>query len=86
MLGRDKGDGSLQASLQLVQELGLEGLVTIPGGVDPRDVPLYLDENDIFLNTSTIDNAPVSLIEAMASGLAVVSTNVGGIPDLVRDG
>lgn len=41
---------------------------------------------DIFLNTSQVDNAPFSLIEALSLGLFVVSTNVGGIPYLVRDG
>ncbi|MBZ9729768.1 glycosyltransferase family 4 protein [Salegentibacter sp. JZCK2] len=39
---------------------------------------------DIFLNTTNVDNTPVSLIEAMALGLPVVSTNVGGIPYLLQ--
>jgi glycosyltransferase involved in cell wall biosynthesis len=38
----------------------------------------------MFLNTSTIDNAPVSVLEAMACGLDVISTNVGGIPFLLQ--
>ncbi len=41
---------------------------------------------DIFINTSKVDNAPYSLVEAMALGLFVVSTNVGGIPYLAEDG
>ena len=40
---------------------------------------------DFFLNTSTIDNTPLSVIEAMALGLAVVSTNVGGLPYLIEN-
>jgi L-malate glycosyltransferase len=40
---------------------------------------------DIFLNTTSVDNTPVSLLEAMALGLPVVSTNVGGIPYLIDD-
>jgi L-malate glycosyltransferase len=40
---------------------------------------------DIFINTTHFDNTPVSLIEALALGLPVVSTNVGGIPFLVKD-
>jgi glycosyltransferase involved in cell wall biosynthesis len=40
---------------------------------------------DIFINTTHFDNTPVSLIEALALGLPVVSTNVGGIPYLVKD-
>src|SRR5690606_185979 len=41
---------------------------------------------DIFINSSDIDNTPVSVIEAMTLGLPVVSTNVGGIPFLIEDG
>ena len=43
-------------------------------------------QHDVFLNTTNIDNAPVSVIEAMACGLPVVSTNVGGIPYLLEHG
>jgi glycosyltransferase involved in cell wall biosynthesis len=50
------------------------------------DIPGWLDTADIFLNTTNIDNTPVSLIEAMAAGLCIVSTNVGGIPYLLEDG
>jgi phenylacetate-CoA ligase len=38
------------------------------------------------LNPSLVDNMPISILEALASGVPVVSTNVGGIPDLVHDG
>ncbi|WP_299768873.1 glycosyltransferase family 4 protein [uncultured Dokdonia sp.] len=41
--------------------------------------------HDIFINTTNFDNTPVSIIEAMALGLPVVSTNVGGIPFLIKD-
>lgn len=47
---------------------------------------LPLDQFDAFLNTSQWDGMPNVLLEAMASGLPVVSSNVGGIPELVRDG
>ena len=40
---------------------------------------------DIFLNTTNVDNTPVSLIEAMALGCPIISTNVGGIPYLIKD-
>jgi glycosyltransferase involved in cell wall biosynthesis len=42
-------------------------------------------ESDIFLNTTNVDNTPVTVVEALASGLCVVTTSVGGIPYLVED-
>ncbi len=42
-------------------------------------------EGDIFLNTTNVDNAPVTVVEAMACGLCIVSTDAGGVPDLVED-
>jgi glycosyltransferase involved in cell wall biosynthesis len=44
------------------------------------------DAADIFLNGSEIDSMPISILEAMASGLAVVTTDAGGIPWIVADG
>ena len=59
--------------------------VTFPGRLDKKTWIELSAEYDIFLNTTNIDNTPVSLIEAMALGIPVVSTNVGGIPYLVSD-
>jgi len=86
MVGRDKGDGSYQATRELAESLGVAGRMEFPGGVLKAEVPHWLDRYDIFLNTTNIDNTPVSVLEAMACGLCVVSTNVGGIPYLVNDG
>ena len=47
-------------------------------------INLSFDYN-VFLNTTHFDNTPVSVIEAMALGLPIVSTNVGGIPDLLEN-
>ena len=44
------------------------------------------DAADIFLNSSNIDNMPISILEAFAAGLPVVTTNAGGIPYIVADG
>ncbi|MCK5815852.1 MAG: glycosyltransferase, partial [Flavobacteriaceae bacterium] len=44
------------------------------------------EDYDIFINTTNVDNTPVSVMEAMAMGLPVVTTNVGGIPYLLKDG
>ena len=84
MVGPDKGDGSLQKTIQAADSLGVTDNLTIKGAVQKEDVPKMLALGDIFLNTARIDNTPVSVLEAMASGSCVVSTNVGGIPYLVE--
>jgi glycosyltransferase involved in cell wall biosynthesis len=84
MIGTDKGDGSLARTRQAAEQLGVMDRLTLLGGVQKKDVPEKLAGADVFLNTARIDNTPVSVLEAMASGLCVVSTDVGGIPYLVR--
>ena len=49
-------------------------------------LPALYDAAEIFLNTSAVDNLPLTLIEASASGLPIVSTNAGAIPDLIVHG
>ena len=84
MIGRDSGDGSLAAARAAVVTAGLEDAVSFQGAVAKDRVPETLASHDVFLNTSQIDNTPVSVIEALACGLPVVSTDVGGLRDLLR--
>lgn len=86
MIGPDKGDGSLQLVRKKVESLSASGRVEFIGGVPKSDVAASLNDGDIFLNTTDVDNAPVSVLEAMAVGMCVISTNVGGLPYLLRDG
>ncbi len=86
MIGPDKGDGSLEATRRLAIDLGLSERVVFCGGVPKSEVPSWLDRHDLFLNTSNTDNAPVSVVEPLACGLAVTSTRVGGIGHLLVDG
>ena len=86
MIGPDKGDGSRQNTERVIEELRLPHHVEIRGGISKSDVPEALSQGDIFINTTHIDNTPISVMEAMACGLCVVSTNVGGIPYLLDDG
>ncbi len=85
MAGPDKGDRSFQKTQQVAVKLGVRDLITFPGGIPKTEVPLWMNRGDIFLNTTNVDNTPVSVLEAMACGLCVVSTNVGGIPYLIED-
>jgi len=80
------GSGPLLAELrQLARQLGLRA-VTFTGRVDNAAMAELYRQADIMLNASLADNTPNSVIEALASGVAVVSTNVGGVPYLVEHG
>jgi glycosyltransferase involved in cell wall biosynthesis len=84
MAGRDSGDGSREQTLRAAAELGVSDRLTTPGLVTRDQVPAWLNTGDVFLNTTDVDNTPLSVLEALASGLCVVTTEVGGIPYLVR--
>jgi len=86
MVGPDKGDGSFEKTIEAANRLGVKDRIAFPGLVSKNEVPYWLNKDDIFINTTNVDNTPVSVIEAMACGLCVVSTNVGGIPYLLEDG
>lgn len=82
MVGPEK-DGSLAAVRQKARELELDILFT--GQLSKTE---WIDKSknyDIFINTTHFDNMPVSVMESMSLGLALVSTNVGGIPFLLED-
>ena len=85
MIGPDKGDGSLQRTQEQVQIQNLQDCIQFPGKAAKNEVPQRLNRGDIFLNTTNFDNTPISVMEAMACGLCVVSTNVGGLPYLIDD-
>jgi glycosyltransferase involved in cell wall biosynthesis len=89
MIGPDKGDGSLARTRRMAERYGLGKRIAFPGAAAKASLPLLLDGADIFLNTSRVDNTPVSVLEAMAGGLCIVSTDAGGMTHLVhheRDG
>jgi glycosyltransferase involved in cell wall biosynthesis len=85
MAGPDKGDGSLQKTRQHAAETRTLEQIEFVGSLDKSAVPQWLSQHDVFINTTRVDNTPVSLLEAMACGLPVVTTNVGGLPYLLRD-
>lgn len=82
MVGPDK-DGSLQTTKAFAKSIGVA--VNFTGQLAKEDWWQLASEHDIFINTTHFDNTPVSVMEAMALGLPVVSTNVGGIPYLLAD-
>lgn len=81
MVGPDS-DGSLQQVKDLATELGVT--VQFTGKLSKAAWMALSQDHNIFINTTHVDNTPVSVIEAMALGLPVVSTNVGGMPYLIE--
>ena len=56
------------------------------GGVEPSELPALYGEGGVYINSSRFDNMPLTILEAFASGLPVVTTKVGGIPYMVEPG
>jgi len=82
-----KGDGPLELSVRaLVSTLGLSDVVKFKKKTDYIDVPNDYRQTHIFITTSISDGTPVSILEAMASGLPCIATSVGGIPEWIEDG
>ncbi|WP_210401719.1 glycosyltransferase family 4 protein [Lacimicrobium sp. SS2-24] len=78
------GSGPEKESLERqCEKLGVRDKVRFLGRLDINDMAELYRSADVMLNASTVDNSPNSLIEAMACGVPIVSTNVGGIPKLV---
>lgn len=78
-------DGPLRPELEFIAAaLGLRHTQFI-GAVSPSDVPALYDSADIYLMSPNADNMPLSVLECFAAGLPVVSSRVGGVPELIED-
>ncbi len=83
MIGPDS-DGTLQDAKELAHTLDVE--VRFTGKLTKQEWIAVSKDYNVFINTTNIDNMPVSVVEAMALGLPIVSTNVGGMPYLIEHG
>jgi glycosyltransferase involved in cell wall biosynthesis len=83
------GDGPARAQYERqAEELGIASRVLFHGIRDKKEVATFMQRADLFVLASAWENLPCVVIEALACGLPVVATAVGGIPELVcsRDG
>ncbi len=81
------GSGPERERLQaLAEDIGLGAAICFPGRMDNADIAQLYASATCLLNPSTVDNMPVSILEAFACGVPVVSTSVGGVPDMLQDG
>ncbi len=80
------GGGPLEKSLRSkIKNLKLEQNVTMVGEVAPKELPSWLVRADIFVRPSLSEGLGTAFLEAMAAGLAIIGTPVGGIPDFLKD-
>lgn len=77
------GDGEINKVKGIIKKKGLESIVEIPGWIGDSEKSALLLKSDIYILPSYNEGLPMSILEAMASGLPIVSTPVGGIPDAV---
>ena len=81
------GQGYEEQNLKkLVSQLKLESRVIFLGYIPHAEMPKYLQISDVFIRPSLSEGLGNSFLEAMASGIPVIGTNVGGIPDFLKDG
>ena len=81
------GDGVERARLEeLAERLNLKGSIQL-GSVPQESIPRLMHQADVFALSSLSESfGPIVILEAMAAGLPIVATNVGGIPDIVEEG
>jgi colanic acid/amylovoran biosynthesis glycosyltransferase len=81
------GDGPLRGELELLtQELGGTGTIQFLGAMTSPEVFKWLNESDVFLLPSLMEQAGYVLLEAQSCGLPVIATRVGGVSEMVREG
>ena len=79
------GDGEVEEARQQVSALGLEDRVSLPGWLDDAASENLLERADIVVLPSYIENLPLSVIEGMGAGAAVVATPVGAVTDILTN-
>lgn len=81
------GDGELKEFLEdRIEQMGLHGTVVLEGAQPAEEVRRQLAASDIYVNSSLCEGLSVSIMEAMASALPVVASNVTGVAELIEDG
>ena len=85
MVGPDK-DGSMEKVKVFAEEQGVAQYLKMTGRLNKPEWIALSRQYNVFINTTNIDNTPVSVMEAMALGFPVITTKVGGIPFLFEDG
>jgi len=86
LVGGEEFPGEMEQLKSLIHEHDLSTRVILPGETARENIPLSLGLADAFLLPSFVEGMPMAIIEAMQQGVPVVSTLVGGIPEMLDDG
>ena len=79
------GDGEIEKVKDIVKQENLEEIIEVKGWVDSKEKEILLKKADIYILPSYDEGMPMSILEAMSYSLPVVTTEVGGIPEIVKD-
>lgn len=80
------GDGEVARARRQVSELGVESSVTVSSWLTPDEASSLLDSAHVLVLPSRAEGQPMAVLEAMARGLCVIGSDVGGLPELLGDG
>ncbi len=79
------GRGSLKETfLYMARDLGISGKMRICSGIPENEMPYYYNMSSVFVSASLYEPASISIMEALASGIPVVATKVGGVPETMK--
>ena len=77
-------DGDFSVFQEEIKQLNIENHIVFHGTLDAKEIALLLRQSDLFVLTSRFENLPCVLIESISTGVPIVSTNVGGINEIVH--
>lgn len=80
------GDGEINKTQQIIEQKGLQNSIKLLGWLQDDQKVEYLKKCSVFILPSYQEGMPMSVLEAMSYGLAVLSTNAGGIPQIIDNG
>jgi glycosyltransferase involved in cell wall biosynthesis len=86
IVGYEESPGQMDAARTCVRDLHLDGMCELTGALQGSEKQARLDQADIFVLPSYNEGLPMAVLEALSAGLPVISTPVGGIPEVVREG
>ncbi len=85
-VGGEERPGENHPVLSRIKKHNLDKWVLVTGEVHRSKIPLYLAAADVFLLPSRDEGMPIAILEAMRAGLPIITSTIGGIPEMIEDG